>query len=65
MTRDEILKLKAVTLYVLNQCGGELDFIHLFKILYFSDRAYLLDFFRFITCRGRMLLLCDSCYRAT
>lgn len=40
MTRDEILKLKAVTLYVLNRCGGELDFIHLFKILYFAEREH-------------------------
>ena len=34
MTTDDMLKLKAVTLYILKQCG-ELDFIHLFKILYF------------------------------
>ena len=40
MTRDEILKLKAVTLYILKQCGGELDFIHLFKILYFAERRH-------------------------
>lgn len=40
MTRDEILKLKAVTLYILKQCGGELDFIHLFKILYFAERSH-------------------------
>lgn len=31
MTTDDMLKLKAVTLYILKQCG-ELDFIHLFKI---------------------------------
>ena len=35
MTTDDMLKLKAVTLYILKQCG-ELDFIHLFKILYLS-----------------------------
>ena len=40
MTRDDILKLKAVTLYILKQCGGELDFIHLFKILYFAERSH-------------------------
>lgn len=40
MTRDEILKLKAATLYVLKQSGGELDFIHLFKILYFAEREH-------------------------
>ena len=32
MTTDDMLKLKAVTLYILKQCG-ELDFIHLFYIL--------------------------------
>lgn len=35
----EMLKLKAATLYILKQCG-ELDFIHLFKILYFAERQH-------------------------
>lgn len=39
MTDDDILKLKAVALYILMQCG-ETDFIHLFKILYFSERNH-------------------------
>lgn len=39
LSRDEILKLKAVVLYVINQCG-ELDYFHLFKILYFADREH-------------------------
>ena len=39
MTTDDMLKLKAVTLYILKQCG-ELDFIHLFKILYFAERQH-------------------------
>lgn len=30
MSADDIAKLKAVTLYVLDKCG-ETDFIHLFK----------------------------------
>ena len=39
MTTDDMLKLKAVTLYILKQCG-ELDFIQLFKILYFAERQH-------------------------
>ncbi len=38
MTEDEVAKLKAVTLYVLDKCG-ETDFIHLFKIIYFAERS--------------------------
>jgi len=39
MTEEDILKLKAVTLYVLEKCG-ETDYIHLFKILYFAERQH-------------------------
>ncbi len=39
MIVSDLLKLKAVTLYILKQCG-ELDFIHLFKILYFAERQH-------------------------
>ena len=39
MTNDDIAKLKAAALYVLNKCG-ETDFIHLFKILYFAERSH-------------------------
>lgn len=39
LTHDDVLKLKAATLYVLNKCGV-LDFYHLFKILYFADRKH-------------------------
>ena len=38
LTEDEIAKLKAVALYVLDKCG-ETDFIHLFKIIYFAERS--------------------------
>lgn len=38
LSEDEIAKLKAVALYVLNKCG-ETDFIHLFKIIYFAERS--------------------------
>lgn len=39
MTPDDILKLKAVALYVINRCG-RIDFFHLFKIIYFADREH-------------------------
>lgn len=38
MSDDDIAKLKAVALYVLDKCG-ETDFIHLFKIIYFAERS--------------------------
>lgn len=38
MSADDIAKLKAVALYVLDKCG-ETDFIHLFKIIYFAERS--------------------------
>ena len=37
MSADDVAKLKAVALYVLDKCG-ETDFIHLFKIIYFAER---------------------------
>lgn len=41
MTEDDVSKLKAAALYVLQKFdGGTTDFIHLFKILYFSERAH-------------------------
>lgn len=39
LTLDEMLKLKAAVLYVINKCGV-IDYFHLFKILYFADRAH-------------------------
>lgn len=39
MTIDDILKLKAVALYVINKCQP-IDYFHLFKILYFADREH-------------------------
>ena len=38
MSAEDIAKLKAVALYVLDKCG-ETDFIHLFKIIYFAERS--------------------------
>ena len=37
MSAEDIAKLKAVALYVLDKCG-ETDFIHLFKIICFAER---------------------------
>lgn len=39
MTIDDILKLKAVALYVINMCKA-IDYFHLFKIIYFADREH-------------------------
>lgn len=43
MTHDDILKLKAVALYILNKCG-ETDSIHLFKIIYFAERSHYANY---------------------
>ena len=43
MTKEQILKLKAVVLYIINKCG-EIDFIHLFKILYFAERKQYAEY---------------------
>lgn len=45
MTRDDILKLKAATLYILNECEA-IDPLHLFKILYFADTKHLVNYGR-------------------
>ena len=39
LTHDDILKLKAIALYIVNQCGT-VDIFHILKILYFADRAH-------------------------
>lgn len=39
MTHDELLKLKAVVLYIVNKCEA-IDYFHIFKILYFADRDH-------------------------
>lgn len=39
LTTDDILKLKAITLYIVNKCGV-VDIFHILKILYFADRAH-------------------------
>lgn len=39
MNEYDVLKLKAVVLYILQKCG-EIDYIHLFKILYFAEKKH-------------------------
>jgi len=39
LTDEEMQKLKAVTLYIIDKCR-ELDYFRLFKILYFADREH-------------------------
>jgi len=43
MTRDEILKLKAVTLYIIHKFG-EVDILRIFKILYFAEKEHYANF---------------------
>ena len=40
-TALEISKIKAISLYILQESGGTLDLITLFKKMYFSQRLYL------------------------
>lgn len=42
----EISKIKAMILYILKESGGTLDFITLFKNMYFSQREFLVKFGR-------------------
>lgn len=39
MTQDEILKLKAVALYIINKFGA-VDILRIFKILYFAEKEH-------------------------
>lgn len=45
-TTDEILKMKAVVLYVLQAFDKGIDYIKLFKILYFAQREHLVKYGR-------------------
>ncbi|WP_334166625.1 Panacea domain-containing protein [Phocaeicola paurosaccharolyticus] len=45
-TADEIDKIKAVVLYLLKKCGGSLDYVALFKYMYFAQRTYLVKYGR-------------------
>lgn len=45
MTKKEILKIKAVLLYVINEYNG-IDKLSLYKILYFANQKHLKDYGR-------------------
>lgn len=45
-TKDEILKIEATLLYILKFFPEGLDFIKIFKLLYFSQRSYLVAYGR-------------------
>lgn len=40
-TKDEIFKIKAVVEYILQQFSDGVDYIHLFKIMYFAQEEHL------------------------
>ena len=43
-TKDEIKKIEAVVLYILKEFKEGVDYIKLFKIMYFAQREYLATF---------------------
>lgn len=43
-TTDQILKIKATVLYILGQMPQGMDYIHLFKILYFAQQRHLVTY---------------------
>lgn len=43
MNKDDILKLKAVVLYIMKECTA-IDYFHLFKILYFAERKQYAEY---------------------
>lgn len=43
MTKEDVLKLKAAVLYIIGKRGA-IDFIHLFKILYFAERKQYAEY---------------------
>lgn len=45
-TKDQILKIKAVLLYILNRFPEGVDYIKLFKILYFAQQDHLVRYGR-------------------
>lgn len=45
LEHDDLLKLKAVVLYIVNKCGP-IDYFHIFKILYFADREHFAHYGR-------------------
>ena len=48
-TKDEIDKIKATVLYILNKFPNGIDLIKLFKIMYFAEKDHLITYGRCIT----------------
>ena len=53
-TTDEIKKIEAVVLYILREFKEGVDYIKLFKIMYFAQKDYLLKY-------GKVLCQVRSC----
>lgn len=45
-TADEILKMKATVLYLIEKCGGSVDYVKLNKLLYFAQQLHLVRYGR-------------------
>ena len=43
-TKEEIKKIEAVVLYILGQFKDGVDYIKLFKVMYFAQKDYLLSY---------------------
>lgn len=43
-TADQILKIKAVVMYILQSMPEGVDYIHLFKVMYFAQQEHLLKY---------------------
>lgn len=43
-TKDQILKIKAVVLYILKAFPEGVDYIHLFKVMYFAQQNQLKEY---------------------
>ena len=41
---EQILKIKATVLYVLSHSPQGMDYIHLFKIMYFAQQRHLVTY---------------------
>ncbi|MBR4324278.1 MAG: hypothetical protein IKP73_01980 [Bacteroidales bacterium] len=41
-SKDQISKIQAVVAYILKKVPQGLDYIHLFKIMYFAQQEYLI-----------------------
>lgn len=64
-TKDQILKIRATVLYILQSFPCGIDYIKLFKILYFAQQMHLVNYGRTIIDDtfqarqyGRYLVLC-------